>query len=169
MSDSLWKELWTFQLAEMLDEAGLAGIVQQLDDRVGFQVGEDRARRPEHMQLINAQNARCLKTPGRIELVDVLVEDVANRARIKANFLRNGDKGSARGDRLALNVLHKPPGHVPPLIHIWKWLRARGAAVATQIALSLDLDHHLLALRRQIVKMLSIPAASHQCCAAAGS
>src|SRR5258708_30755620 len=82
---------------------------------------------------------------------------------------RDGDKGSACRDRPALNVVHEPPGHVPALIYIGQRLRARSATVAAQIALSLDLDQDLLALCRQVVKMLNIPAVFHESCTATGS
>jgi hypothetical protein len=81
---------------------------------------------------------------------------------------RDGNTGSACRDRPALNVLHKAPDHVPPLIDIWERRRSRGAAVAAHIALPLNLDHHLLALRREIVKMLNIPAVFHESGTTAG-
>jgi len=87
------------------------------------------------MQLIDAEDGRRLNLSCGVEHINVLVEDVTNRAGIKADLFGDGDKGSARRHRLALNVVHEPDGHVPPFIHVRERLRARGATVTAQIAL----------------------------------
>lgn len=140
------------QVAEIGHQLGFGPAGADIEHGLALDVGDHGPVLADDLELVDTQHPRRPELGLGLDLLDEIVEDVADRLFVHGYFPGKGRKGLGEG--LVADITHQTRRGLAFSIKVRHRLKQGLGAACTAIATALDEDHDGFAVRRCVLKRL---------------